>query len=173
MTLRGDESPLFFIQIMIKKETILTLAQERIDELDRGLFVVELSISPSNVIRLEIDAEEHSVSIDDCIRVSRNIEHNLDREEQDFELSVSSAGLDKPLRVYKQYPKNIGRTIHLRTKSSETIEGKLHAVNPEKITLVYQEVSKVDGKKKKEKIEKRIDVPFENIEEAKIVVSFK
>jgi ribosome maturation factor RimP len=158
---------------MIKKQLILDLAQERINELDRGLFVVDLSISTANIIRLEIDAEEGSVSIDDCIRVSRNIEHNLDREEQDFELSVSSAGLDKPLRVYKQYPKNIGRTIKVKTKEGEKLEGQLSSVDPEKIEVVFQEVVKIEGKKKKEKIEKRIELPFEQIEEAKIVVSFK
>jgi ribosome maturation factor RimP len=158
---------------MIKKQLILDLAQERINELNKGLFVVDLTISAANIIRLEIDAEEGSVSIDDCIRVSRNIEHNLDREDQDFELSVSSAGLDKPLRVYKQYPKNIGRTIKVKTAEGEKIEGQLCAVDSEKIELVYHEVLKVEGKKKKEKVEKRVVVPFNNIEEAKIVVSFK
>ena len=80
----GTKDPSFLSQQMIKKETILALAQERIDELNRDLFIVDLTISSSYVIHLEIDSEKGSVSIEDCIRVSRNIEHNLDREEQDF-----------------------------------------------------------------------------------------
>lgn len=158
---------------MITKENVLNLAQERINELDKGLFVVELSISSGNIIRLEIDSEEGSVSIDDCVRISRNIEHNLDREDQDFELSVSSAGVDKPLRSIKQYPKNIGRGIKVKTTDGNKIEGTLSAVHNEKIDVSFIETLKIEGKKKKEKIERTVSVPFEQIDEAKIVVSFK
>mmetsp|Transcript_31008 Transcript_31008/g.41115 ORF Transcript_31008/g.41115 Transcript_31008/m.41115 type:complete len:82 (+) Transcript_31008:45-290(+) len=80
---------------MISKIKVRELVEERMDELDNGLFIVELNISSSNAIYVELDKHEGSVSVDDCIRVSRNVEHNLDREEQDFELHVSSAGLDK------------------------------------------------------------------------------
>src|SRR5690554_744927 len=87
---------------MLNKENIEKLALERINELDKGLFIVDISISPKNVIQVELDCEDGNVAILDCVSVSRNIEHNLDREEQDFELSVSSAGLDRPFRVLKQ-----------------------------------------------------------------------
>ena len=72
---------------MISKKKVLALIDERIAELDNGLFVVELNISSANVIQVELDKYEGNVSVDDCIRVSRNVEHNLDREEQDFEPS--------------------------------------------------------------------------------------
>lgn len=170
---RGDESPLFFISKMIKKETILALAQERIDELNRNLFVVELTIDSSNIIHLEIDSETGFVSIDDCIRVSRNIEHNLDRDEQDFELSVSSAGIDKPLRVWKQYPKNVGRTLKVKTNDGRKLEGELIKVEPDNIELGFEELVQVEGKKKKEKVNQVARLGFDDIQEAKIVVSFK
>ena len=93
---------------MLKKKIIEELALERINELDKGLFIVEIAISSNNVIQVELDVEDGNVAINDCVSVSRNIEHNLDREEQDFELSVSSAGLDKPFRVLQQYTKNVG-----------------------------------------------------------------
>jgi ribosome maturation factor RimP len=169
----GTKVPSFLSQIMIKKETIIALAQERIDELNRDLFIVELSISASNAIQLEIDSETGSVSIDDCIRVSRNIEHNLDREEQDFELSVSSAGIDRPLRVWKQYPKNVGRSLKIKTTDGQKLEGTLLKVETEFIEIGFEETIAVEGKKKKEKVNQVVRLDFDHIQEARIVVSFK
>lgn len=151
----------------------MALAQERIDELKRDLFVVDLTISSANVIHLEIDSETGSVSIDDCIRVSRNIEHNLDREEQDFELSVSSAGIDKPLRVWKQYPKNVGRSLKIKTADGKKLEGELLKVEKDAIEIGFEEIIKAEGKKKKEKVNQTVRLGFGDIQEAKIVVSFK
>src|SRR3954464_3394092 len=102
---------------MITKKLITDLAEERMAERDNGLFIVELTISSRNIIRLELDKHEGGVTVEDCVSVSRNIEHNLDRESQDFELHVSSAGLDKPLRVHAQYVKNIGRGLEVQLKS--------------------------------------------------------
>src|SRR5690606_8963013 len=122
------------------------------------LFIVDLRISDTNVISLEIDSETGGVSIDDCVRVSRNIEHNLDREEQDFELSVSSAGLDKPLRVLKQYPKNIGRELKVKTVSGDKVEGVLTEADAEGIVLQTSRKERIEGKKKKELIVE--DIPL-------------
>lgn len=142
-------------------------------ELDKGLFIVDLRISDTNVISLEIDSETGSVSIDDCVRVSRNIEHNLDREEQDFELSVSSAGLDKPLRVLKQYPKNIGRELKVKTVSGDKVEGVLTEADAEGIVLQTSRKERIEGKKKKELIVEDIPLKYADIKEAKVVISFK
>lgn len=94
---------------MLDKKIIKNLAEERINELNNGIYIVELTVSASNVIHVEIDKLKGGVSVEDCMSVSRNIEHNLDREKEDFELHVSSAGLDKPLRHINQYAKNIGQ----------------------------------------------------------------
>ena len=158
---------------MITKETVIALAEERMAEINKGLFLVELSISASNVIHLEIDSEIGNVSIDDCIRVSRNVEHNLDREEEDFELSVSSAGLDKPLRALKQYPKNIGRTLTVKTSDNQNLEGVLTAVTEKEIVIETRKKEKVEGKKKKVEIVEQTPILLEQIKEAKIVISFK
>jgi ribosome maturation factor RimP len=158
---------------MLDRENIIALAEERIAEIDKGLFIVELSISDSNVILMEIDSEIGNVSITDCIRVSRNIEHNLDREEEDFELSVSSAGLDKPLRALRQYPKNIGRELKVKTQDGEKIEGVLTSVDENGIVLQLSRKEKIEGKKKKELIVENIPVSFADMKEAKVVISFK
>lgn len=168
----GTEVPSFCKQ-MISKKLVKQLINERIEELDRGLFVVDLRISLDNKINVELDKYEGYVSVDDCIRVSRNVEHNLDREEQDFELSVSSAGLDKGLRVFAQYKKNIGRDVKVKRKEGGKIEGTMVDATPEQITLQTSSKEVVEGKKKKELVVVDHIIPMSNILETKIVISFK
>jgi ribosome maturation factor RimP len=158
---------------MITKELVRKLAQERIDELDRGLFIVAISITPKFVINLEIDKVEGYVAIDDCVSVSRNVEHNLDREEQDFELHVSSAGLDKPLRVLPQFVKNIGRTVEVTMKEGQVKEGELLEATEEKIVVKTVRTEKSPETKKKVTIEEEEILPMATIKETKIVISFK
>ncbi|MNK08333.1 Ribosome maturation factor RimP [compost metagenome] len=158
---------------MISKQTVRELAEERIKDRDERLFIVELTISASNVIRLELDKTEGNVSIEDCMSVSRNIEHNLDREDADFELHVSSAGLDKPLRVHAQYVKNIGRDLDVKLKSKEKVTGTLIAVDEAGVTLKREEKQAIEGKKKKELVVIENKIAFSDINEAKIVISFK
>lgn len=171
-TKRGDASPLF-LSPMITKELVRQLAEERIKDRDERLFIVSLTVSSTNVIRLELDKTEGNVSIEDCMSVSRNVEHNLDREEEDFELHVSSAGLDKPLRVHAQYVKNIGRGLDVVLKNKEKISGTLVEVTDEHIVLEREEKQQVEGKKKKELVVIRDTVTFNDINEARIIISFK
>ena len=158
---------------MISKSKVLELINERIAELGNGLFVVELTISSNNVIQVELDKHEGNVSINDCMSVSRNVEHNLDREAEDFELQVSSAGLDKPFRVPAQYTKNIGRTVKVVLQNGTKIEGELKAANEKEIVLENSRKEKIEGKKKKELIVEQHVLPMEQIKETKIVISFK
>lgn len=169
--MRGRKSPLFVA--MISKKKVEELINERIEELDNGLFIVSLSISAANVINVELDKYEGGVTVDDCIRVSRNVEHNLDREEQDFELSVSSAGLDKGLRVFAQYKKNVGRDVKVKLNEGGKIEGKMIAATPEEITIQTTRKERIEGKKKKETIVEDHVLPMSNIKETKIIISFK
>ncbi len=158
---------------MIDRKEIERLVEERIQELDNGLYVVEMTISSTNVIRIEIDKINGGVTVADCVSVSRNVEHNLDREKADFELHVSSAGLDKPFRHINQYIKNVGRTINVVTKDGRTIEGEILKVADEKIILSAEEMQLLEGKKKKEKVEVIYEIMLTEIKEANIVISFK
>ena len=158
---------------MISKKKVLELIDERIAELDNGLFVVELNISSSNVIHVEIDKYEGFVSVDDCIRVSRNVEHNLDREEQDFELHVSSAGLDKGLRVFPQKRKNVGRDVKVQLQAGGSLEGELVEATEEKITVRTSRKERIEGRKKKETIIEDHELTMDQIKETKIIISFK
>jgi ribosome maturation factor RimP len=105
--------------------------------------------------------------------VSRNVEHNLDREETDFELHVSSAGLDKPLRVLQQFVKNIGREVEVMMNNKTEKKGVLLAINEQTMTLQTTRVEKIEGKKKKETIVEDEIIPMTEIKETKIVISFK
>lgn len=167
--MRGRLSPLFIN--MINKKKVLELVDQRFKELDNGLFIVHLSISKSNSIKIEIDKHEGGVSVSDCMAVSRNVEHNLDREEQDFELHVSSAGIDRPLRVLPQYIKNIGRTVELLLKDGSKIEGVLKEASSKELEIETTDIVKV-GKKKESVVENKT-FAMEDINETKIVITFK
>lgn len=155
---------------MISKEKVLELIDERFNELNNGLFLVELSISKTNKIRVEIDKHEGGVSIKDCMAVSRNVEHNLDREEEDFEIEVTSAGLDKPLRVLPQFIKNIGRDVEVGIKGGDKIEGKLLAADDNEIQI--EVTKKIKEGKKKVTVVETLDLKKEEITETKIVIKF-
>ena len=158
---------------MIDKKIVIALAEERINELDKGLFIVDIAISSTNDIKLFLDAEQSRVSIQDCVSVSRNIEHNLDREKEDFQLSVSSAGMDQPFKVHKQYVKNLGREVKVVLNEHGSQEGKLISVNENFIMLEQETKEKIEGRKKKEVIVNKYEIPFSNIKQTKLVISFK
>ena len=171
---RGRKSHLFLTKFdMISKERITDLIDERIQELQKDLYVVEMTVSASNVIRVELDRVEGFVAVEDCMSVSRNIEHNLDREAEDFELHVSSAGLDKPFRHENQYRKNIGKRVKVKLQDSTKQEGELIAYNTNELKLRDKVKKKIEGKKKKEWVELIYTFEMKDIKETKIVISFK
>ena len=158
---------------MINRKEIEGLVEERIQELNNGLYVVEMTISSSKVIRIELDKLQGGVTVTDCMSVSRNVEHNLDREKADFELHVSSSGLDKPLRHINQYVKNIGRELEVFRKDGTKVEGEIVKVSDDRIVLSSSEMQIVENKKKKERVEVINEILLADIKEAKIVISFK
>lgn len=113
------------------------------------------------------------VAISDCVDISRQIEHNLDREEEDFSLSVSSPGLDKPLKDYRQYVKNVGRFLRVRLADGTEIEGELTEADKDGICLKEVKKVRLDGAKKKERIETEYKLKFPEIKQAKIKIIFK
>jgi len=134
------------------------------------LFLIDFSISESQKIMVILDGDQ-GVTLQDCIDISRAIEHNLDREEHDFSLEVASAGLSTPLKMVRQYRKNLGRVLKVKT-ATENIEAKLDDVNDVFITLSWtaREPKKIG--KGKETVEKRIELPYSEIKEAIVTVTF-
>lgn len=169
---------------MISTKVVEVLAHERIEELNgkfeinedgtvKELFIVEIRVSTTNVIDVFLDSLHGKVSIEDCVSVSRNVEHNLDRESEDFQLQVSSAGMDQPFKVHRQYLKNLGREVRVVFKEHGSIEGKLLEVSDDKIVVETSKKQKIEGKKKKELVIEQHEFSFEEIKETKIVISFK
>lgn len=158
---------------MISKKLVAGLIKERIEELDNELFIVSLEIYSGNVIHVELDKYEGNVAVADCMSVSRNVEHNLDREDEDFELSVSSAGLDNGLRVFPQYKKNIGRGVKVKLNEGGSIEGTMIDATPEAITIQTSRKERIEGRKKKETIIEDHVLTMDKIKETKIIISFK
>lgn len=156
---------------MISKKRVLELIDQRFEELGNGLFLVDISISKSNSIKVEIDKHEGGVSVSDCMAVSRNVEHNLDREEEDFEIHVSSAGIDRPFKILPQYVKNIGRTVEVLLKDGVKIEGVLINASEKELTIETSEIVKIE--KKKQTVVEQKTFAMDQISETKIVITFK
>ena len=158
-----------FYKIMTFREKVLNLLDDAIAS-HPSLFLIDLKITDAFKIIVAIDGD-NGVTLQDCIDISRAVENNLDREEQDFSLEVASAGVSEPLSNVRQYKKNIGRTLKVKT-TSETIEGKLTAVDDEKITLEWEAREPKKIGKGKETVQKKQEVLFADIKESIVIIIF-
>jgi len=119
----------------------------------RGCFIVDISVSKDNDIVLTIESENAKIELDDCVSLSRFFETKFDREVEDYSLTVSSAGLDQPFKVFKQYLKALGTKVEVSIKGGKKMVAVLEAADEESITLKYSAKEAVEGKKKKELVE--------------------
>ena len=119
----------------------------------RGCFIVDVSVSKDNDIVLTIESESGKIELDDCVSLSRYFETKFDREVEDYSLTVSSAGLDQPFKVFKQYQKALGSKVEVSLKGGRKMVAVLESADEESITLKYSVKEAVEGKKKKEIVE--------------------
>jgi ribosome maturation factor RimP len=155
---------------MISEKLIRKLVEDRI--IDTDYFIVDVKVSTSNVIRVEIDGD-NGVKIEDCVKISRHIEHSFDREQEDFELTVSSAGMDQPFKILRQYQRYVGREVRITKTDGSWEKGKLVSADEDEVLLEQVSREKIEGKKKKQLVSKEINVPMEQVKETKVVISFK
>jgi len=137
---------------------------------DEALFLIDFTVSLDNKIRVVIDGD-FGVTVEDCMKISRTIEHNLDREEEDFSLEVASAGASTPLSVPRQYIKNIGRKLEV-TFTEGAIEGTLTEVREEGIYLEWKAREPKPIGKGKVTVQKKQFVDFKEINKAKVILKF-
>ncbi len=137
----------------------------------RDLFLVELKISKNNVIEVFIDALT-GVNIQTCIDVSREIEAALNRDEEDFELTVSSAGIGYPFKVEEQYQKNIGKYVDIKLKDNTLLSGLLLRFDPEHLVIEYEEKQNIEGSKKKQWVKTERTLVRNEIKEIKEGIKF-
>ena len=119
----------------------------------RGCFLVDVTVSKDNDIILTVESENGKIELEDCVSLSRFFETKFDREVEDYSLTVSSAGLDQPFKVYKQFVKAIGSKVEVALKGGKKMVATLVEADEESITLKYTVKEAVDGKKKKELVE--------------------
>ncbi len=134
------------------------------------LFLIDFSIQGDNQIKVTIDGD-NGVLVEDCMFISRAIEHNLDREEQDFSLEVMSAGATSPLTHKRQYKKNLNRVLNVKTASNK-VEGTLTEATDNDIKLEWKVREPKPIGKGKVTVKKQANIAYENIVEAKVMIKF-
>jgi ribosome maturation factor RimP len=158
-----------FYKNMIFKDKVVALLNQGLSE-KPSVFLIDLTITDAMKIIVTLDGDQ-GVTLQDCIDINRAIENNLDREEQDFSIEVASAGVSTPLKLVRQYKKNIGRTVKVKT-ATDVIEAVLTDANDEFITLTWtaREPKKIG--KGKETVEKTRELPYSEIKEAIVTITF-
>lgn len=152
------------------KEKVRGLLEQGLEE-HPSLFLIDFSIGSDDKISVIIDGDE-GVTLQDCIDVSRSIEHNLDREERDFSLEVASAGVSTPLKLPRQYRKNIGRKLEVETHTQEKFTGEIVDATEEYVELYWKAREPKKIGKGKETVEKRTQLAYADIKKAVVQVVF-
>ena len=151
------------------KQQVTDLLHTALEE-NPSLFLIDFKISADHKILVTLDGD-HGVTLQDCMNISRAIEHNLDREEVDFGLEVASAGASAPLLMPRQYVKNIGRSLSVRT-ASETVEGNLMHADEQGISLQWKAREPKPIGKGKVTVTKEQEIAYTDIIEAKVNIKF-
>ena len=152
------------------KEIIKRLVDEALEE-SENLYLIELSFLDNSKILVEIDGDT-GVNLKECIRINRYVEQNLDREEEDFSLEVTSVDITKPLKVLRQYIKNIGKTLKVKMVDNRKFEGILKSVEDNEISLEWKAREPKPIGKGKVTVDKKAVIAYKNIQEAKVKIIF-
>ena len=151
------------------KKKVQDLLEEALAE-NQDLYLIELSFLPGNKINIVIDGDS-GVSLSECIRISRSIDGNFYREEEDFSLEVTSPDIAEPLKVKRQYVKNLNRTLSVKL-NDQKVEGTLSEVNKEDIVLTWKAREPKPIGKGKVTVEKTATIAYQDIIEAKVKIIF-
>ena len=155
---------------MIDKQKVTQLVDQWLEGKD--YFLVDVNISTDNKIVVEIDHAD-GVWIEDCVALSRYIEEHLDREEEDFELEVGSAGLGQPFKVPQQYINFIGKQVEVLTREGKKFKGILRQVEGNSFTVGVEEKVRQEGKKRPVVEEVAHTFDMDSVKYTKYLISFK
>lgn len=170
---RGREVPFFYsnrIRVMIDKDIVRQIVEEKLATSED--YLVEVDVKPGNRIVIEIDNDE-GVCIDDCVDLSRYVEEHLDREVEDYELEVGSAGITSPFKVLRQYLKNRGKEVELQLKNGTKLTGILKSADAGGITLTVEKKVKPEGAKRKITVQEDQVYQMDEIKYTKYLIRFK
>ena len=155
---------------MIDKNLVRESVEKAIANTD--IFIVDITVTPQNSIVVELDSPGN-LDIDTCAKVTRAIEHDIDRDVEDYELEVGSAGLTSPFKVRGQYEKNIGNDIEILTRDGRKIKAVLTAVGTDNFTFEYPVKVKEPGAKRPVVKMEQETLPFSEAKSVKYLISFK
>lgn len=166
--MRGLIVPSFYKNMVFKEKVNKLLAEALANK--PSLFLIDLTITDAFKVIVSLD-DDNGVALQDCIDLSRAIESNLDREEQDFSLEVASVGVGSPLKLIRQYKKNVGRTLIVKTVK-ENLEAELVEANDDFVILSWEAREPKKIGKGKETVQKTLQLPYGDIKEAIVTVTF-
>ena len=154
----------------MNKEQIIQAVTPAVEQ--RGCFLVEVSVSAENDIEIVIEKEEGVVDWEDCAAIDQVMHAAFNQDEEDYALTVSSAGLDRPFKVLKQYLKAIGSKVDVKFKGGKRLIATLEEATEESVTLNYTALEAVEKKKKKEKVEHTDTFSLTEINSVKPYITF-
>lgn len=154
---------------MITKDQIIECISEKLKEDD--VYIVEVKASTTNKISILLDSFE-GIPISYCVEINRFIEAEFDRDEEDYELEVSSAGASGPFKTLMQYQKNLNKEVLVKPEGANPRKGILEAANDIDFTISFLEKEKVEGKKKKVEVEKKLTFTYDQIVSTELVFKF-
>ncbi len=154
----------------MNKEQIIQAVTPAVEQ--RGCFLVEVSVSAENDIEIVIEKEEGVVDWEDCAAIDQVMHDAFNQDEEDYALTVSSAGLDRPFKVLKQYLKAKGTQVDVKFKGGKRLIATLEDATEESVTLNYTALEAVEGKKKKEKVNHTDTFSLTEINSVKPYITF-
>ena len=155
----------------MKKEEIIQAVEAAVEQ--RGCFIVEVTVNAYNDVDIILEKEEGTVDWDDCAAIDAVMHAAFDQDAEDYSLTVSSAGLDRPFKVFRQFLKAVGSKVDVKFKGGRRLVATLTAATEESVTLQYTALEAVEGKKKKEKVEHEEVYPLADINSVTPYIDFK
>ena len=156
---------------MIEKSLIKEYVEAFLEPLSE-LFLTDVTVLPGNVITVEIDGD-NGVNIDDCVTLSKYLESKLNRDEEDFELTVTSAGLTSPFKTLRQYKNNIDKEVELITKKGEKFRGILKNADENGFTVTVARKEIPEGGKRKKEVQHDLSFAYNEVKQTIYNISFK
>jgi ribosome maturation factor RimP len=159
-----------FYKIMSFKDQVKVLLEEALLQ-KPSMFLIDLVVTEDNKVSITLD-DDNGVILQDCIDISRAVESELDKDELIYSIDVASAGVSFPLKLTRQYKKNVGRNLKITTNEIDKLEAKLTEADDEKITLEWQSREPKKIGKGKETVNNKKQIAYTQIKEAIVLVSF-
>lgn len=173
--MKGTACPLILCPKAKKEVTMnVTVIKDAIEAavVARDCFIVDVKLSADNDITITVESERSTVVLDDCVEISRRFEELFDREKEDYSLTVTSAGLDQPFKVLRQYLKAVDSEVEVSLKGGRRFRAVLRAADENSVTLEHRTVQKVEGSRKKETVTVTETFPMDAVTSVKPHVEF-